>query len=122
MYSLHWLHGPWVYLSCALTQKTYFFCLILMSYLVSSVMSFCSQIIHNRLNVKGFAKRGNLNSYLNFRYPYGPVAVTGLSVQDDLDLEVEAEEAAGFIPGVRVVPAEHLATTDIQVGEFFWPY
>lgn len=57
-----------------------------------------------------------------FPYRYGLLAVTGVSRVDNLDLEVEAKEGAGLLPGVRVVPAEHLAIADMQVREFVWPY
>lgn len=45
-----------------------------------------------------------------------------MSTVDHLDLKLQAEEGAGLLPGVRVVPAEHIPITDVQVREFFWPH
>lgn len=43
-----------------------------------------------------------------------------MPITNNLDLEVEAEEGAGFLPGLGVIPAEHGAITDAQVREFCW--
>lgn len=50
------------------------------------------------------------------------VAVTRVLVVDHLDLEVQAEETAGLLPGVGVVPAVILPISGVQVLEIFWPH
>lgn len=55
-------------------------------------------------------------------YPYVLVAVTRVLVVDHLDLEVQAEETAGLLPGVGVVPAVILPISGVQVLEIFWPH
>lgn len=55
-------------------------------------------------------------------YQYVLFTVTGLSIVDHLDLELQAKEGAGLLPGVRVAPAEHIPVTDAQVREFCWSH
>jgi len=55
-------------------------------------------------------------------YCYELFAVAGVTAGDGLDLEVESKVGAGLLPGVGVVPAEHLAITDVQVLEHRWLY
>ncbi len=55
-------------------------------------------------------------------YQYVLVIVAGLSVVDKLDFKLQAKVGAGFLPRIRVAPAEHLSITAAQVREFFRPY
>lgn len=59
---------------------------------------------------------------LLFDYHYVLLTVTGMSALDHLDLELQAKEGAGLLPGVWVAPAEHLSATDLEVGELGWPH
>lgn len=61
-------------------------------------------------------------SPLLFDYHYVLLTVTGMSTLDHLDLELQAKEGAGPLPGVWVAPAEHPPVTDLEVGEFGWPH
>lgn len=50
------------------------------------------------------------------------LTVTGMPSFDHFALELQAIEAAGLLPGVRVAPAEQLPITAVQVVELFWPH
>lgn len=50
------------------------------------------------------------------------ITVAGVSMGEQLDLELQAEEGARGLPRVRVVPAKHPALTDMQAGEFRRPH
>lgn len=59
---------------------------------------------------------------LLFDYHHVLLTVTGMPTLDHLDLELQAKEGAGPLPGVWVAPAEHLPVTDLEVGELGWPH
>lgn len=48
--------------------------------------------------------------------------MAGMPTRDNFDLELETEEGAGLLPGLRIVPTEILALGNAQVGEFCWSY
>lgn len=50
------------------------------------------------------------------------MAVTVKSMVDHLDLELQAKEGAGLLPGVRVAPGECMIINHAQVRERFWPH
>lgn len=48
------------------------------------------------------------------------LAVTVKSMLDYLDLELQAKEGAGLLPGVRVAPGKCTIINHVQVRERFW--
>lgn len=45
-----------------------------------------------------------------------------MSVIDDFDLKLQGEVGPWGLPGVWVVPTEHIPITKVEVGEFWWFY
>lgn len=59
---------------------------------------------------------------MSFDYHYVLLAVTGVSTLDHLDLELQAKEGAGPLPGVRVAPGEDPAIAGAEVGQLGRPH